>query len=115
MLERTDDILLSVRVYPLIKVGFAAETRDLLVNARAKLGAKGLAMIVANDAVATIGAPDSSATFLFPDGRVVAQPRMAKEALAERILDELGTLLTLADADKDPRAGSPPVGEGIST
>ncbi len=112
MLERTDDILLSVRASPLVKVGFAAETHDLLVNARAKLGAKGLAMIVANDAVATIGAPDSSATFLFPDGRVVAQPRIAKEALAERILDELGTLLTLADADKDPRAGSPPVGEG---
>jgi len=50
-------------------------------------------MIVANDAVATIGARDSTATFLYADGRVEEQPEMAKEALAERILDRLTALL----------------------
>lgn len=110
--ERTDDILLGVREFPLVKIGFAAETSDLIANARAKLAAKGLAMIVANDAVATIGAPDSSATFLFPDGRVRTQPRLMKEALAERILDELGTLLTLSDMEPVP--GSPLLREGFS-
>lgn len=111
-LERTEDILLSVCDSPIVKVGFAAETSDLLANARAKLAAKGLAMIVANDAVATIGAPDSSATFLFPDGRVLAQPRMMKEALAERILDELAVLLD--GKTKEPVAGYPAVKEGLS-
>lgn len=94
LLERTPDILAGIRDAPLVKIGFAAETDDLLVNARAKIGAKGLAMIVANDAVATIGAPESAATFLFPDGRALPQLQMPKEALAGRILDALTTLLT---------------------
>ncbi|MGI8854422.1 MAG: bifunctional phosphopantothenoylcysteine decarboxylase/phosphopantothenate--cysteine ligase CoaBC [Thermomicrobiales bacterium] len=93
VLERTPDILAGLRDLPLVKIGFAAETDDLLQNARQKLAAKGLAMIVANDAVATIGARDSAATFLYADGRVEEQPHQAKEALAERILDQLTTLL----------------------
>lgn len=92
-LERTPDILAGLRDVPIVKVGFAAETDDLLHNARSKLAAKGLAMIVANDAVATIGAEESAATFLYPDGRAEVQPLMAKAALAERILDALVTLL----------------------
>ncbi|MCA1668463.1 MAG: bifunctional phosphopantothenoylcysteine decarboxylase/phosphopantothenate--cysteine ligase CoaBC [Thermomicrobia bacterium] len=93
VLERTPDILVGLRDVPIIKIGFAAETDDLLENARTKLAAKGLAMIVANDAVATIGARDSAATFLYADGRVEEQPEMAKEALAERIIDRVVTLL----------------------
>jgi phosphopantothenoylcysteine decarboxylase / phosphopantothenate---cysteine ligase len=93
VLERTPDILAGLRDLPIVKIGFAAETDDLLANARQKLAAKGLAMIVANDAVATIGARDSTATFLYADGRVEEQPQQTKEALAERILDELAALL----------------------
>jgi phosphopantothenoylcysteine decarboxylase/phosphopantothenate--cysteine ligase len=93
VLERTPDILAGLRDVRIIKVGFAAETDDLLQNARQKLAAKGLAMIVANDAVATIGARDSTATFLYADGRTEEQPEMAKEALAECIIDRLVTLL----------------------
>jgi len=92
ILERTPDILAGLRETAIVKIGFAAETDDLLQNARQKLAAKGLAMIVANDAVATIGARDSAATFLYADGRVEEQPRMAKEALAERIVDRVVTL-----------------------
>jgi phosphopantothenoylcysteine decarboxylase/phosphopantothenate--cysteine ligase len=93
VLERTPDILAGLRDLPIIKIGFAAETDDLLANARQKLAAKGLAMIVANDAVATIGARDSAATFLYADGRAEEQPQQTKEALAERILDQLAALL----------------------
>ena len=97
VLERTPDILAGLRDVPIVKIGFAAETDDLLANARQKLAAKGLAMIVANDAVATIGARDSTATFLYADGRVEEQPQQAKEALAERILDQLVALLGAAE------------------
>ncbi len=82
---------------PIVKIGFAAETDDLLQNARQKLAAKGLAMIVANDAVATIGARDSTATFLYADGRVEEQPQLAKESLAERILDRVVALWRMGD------------------
>jgi phosphopantothenoylcysteine decarboxylase/phosphopantothenate--cysteine ligase len=96
VLERTPDILAGLRDLLIIKIGFAAETDDLLANARQKLAAKGLAMIVANDAVATIGARDSAATFLYADGRAEEQPQQTKEALAERILDQLAALLGAA-------------------
>lgn len=96
VLERTPDILAGLRDMPIVKIGFAAETDDLLRNARQKLAAKGLAMIVANDAVATIGARDSTATFLYADGRVEEQPQQTKEALAGRILDRLVALLGAA-------------------
>jgi phosphopantothenoylcysteine decarboxylase/phosphopantothenate--cysteine ligase len=93
VLERTADILAGLRDLPLVKIGFAAETDDLLANARQKLEAKRLAMIVANDAVATIGARDSTATFLYADGRVEPQPPQTKESLAEQILDRLAAIL----------------------
>ena len=50
---RTPDILAEVRDLPGVKVGFAAETEDLLGNAREKLVKKGLNLIVANDVSAT--------------------------------------------------------------
>ncbi len=105
-LERTPDILAGLRDVPIVKIGFAAETDDLLRNARAKLAAKGLAMIVANDAVATIGARDSTATFLFADGRVEEQPHLAKEALAGRILDQLAALLAAGSRGLAPTSTS---------
>lgn len=93
-LVQNPDILAGVNQPGLLKIGFAAETNDLLANAARKLASKGLAMLVANDAVATIGAPDSRAWLLFPGGRVDALPRMSKEQVARRIVEELGDLLT---------------------
>ena len=71
-LERTDDILLAVKAqressgYPTIVVGFAAESENLLENARDKLRRKGLDLLVAND----ISAADAG--FAVDDNRVVA-------------------------------------------
>ncbi len=57
-LARTPDILMSVKAqrektgYPLIAVGFAAESQNLLENAEGKLQRKGLDMLLANDITA---------------------------------------------------------------
>jgi phosphopantothenoylcysteine decarboxylase/phosphopantothenate--cysteine ligase len=42
----------------LLRIGFAAETQDLAAAAQDKLQRKKLDMIVANDALSTIGASD---------------------------------------------------------
>ncbi len=92
-LERNPDIVAGVNHDGLVKIGFAAETERLRDHAAAKLAAKGLAMIVANDAVATIGSDDSTATLLFRDGRSEQLPVLLKEELAGVILDRAATLL----------------------
>ena len=73
-----------------ILIGFAAETQALLENARKKLSAKGLDMIVANDVTqegAGFGTDTNIATILSAHGEVDC-PQMSKRALAERIWDE---------------------------
>jgi phosphopantothenoylcysteine decarboxylase/phosphopantothenate--cysteine ligase len=92
-LVRNPDILASVDRPNLVKIGFAAETEDLIENARQKLAAKGLDMIVANDAASTIGAPTSNATILTAAGEVASLPTMSKEALAEKIVEMIADVL----------------------
>jgi phosphopantothenoylcysteine decarboxylase/phosphopantothenate--cysteine ligase len=93
-LVRNPDIVASIDRPGLLKVGFAAETESLVENARQKLTSKNLALIVANDAVDTIGSADSAATLLARDHPPVSLPRMSKEALAARILDEIAAILS---------------------
>jgi phosphopantothenoylcysteine decarboxylase/phosphopantothenate--cysteine ligase len=97
-LVQNPDILAGVNQPGLLKIGFAAETDDLLANAARKLSSKGLAMLVANDAVETIGAADSQAWLLFPGGRIEELPRMRKDQVARNIVEEIGRLL--AESDK---------------
>ena len=91
-LKRTPDILaiLAARKIPRqIVVGFAAETEDLLANARAKLQAKNLDLIVANDVTAEgagFDADTNIVTLLWPDGRAESLPQMTKRDAARRIL-----------------------------
>jgi phosphopantothenoylcysteine decarboxylase/phosphopantothenate--cysteine ligase len=92
-LVRNPDILASIAHPNLLKIGFAAETDNHLENAAQKLEAKGLAMIIANDAEATIGSPNSTATILTAEGGVTALPTMSKEALAIEIMAKVATLL----------------------
>ncbi len=92
-LVRNPDILATIDRPGLIKIGFAAETENLVANAEAKLRAKGLAMIVANDATATIGSPTSTATFLRRDRPARPLPDLPKDDLASLIADELVALL----------------------
>jgi phosphopantothenoylcysteine decarboxylase/phosphopantothenate--cysteine ligase len=75
-----------------VLVGFAAETRDVLVNARAKLKAKNLDMLVLND-VSQPGAGFDSDTnivrFLHRSGEEEQLDIMSKEKVADRILDRV--------------------------
>jgi phosphopantothenoylcysteine decarboxylase/phosphopantothenate--cysteine ligase len=93
-LVRNPDILACISRPNLLKIGFAAETEDLLENAARKLEAKGLAMIVANDAESTIGSPSSTATILTADGGVTTLPTMSKESLAVEIVTMIADLLS---------------------
>ena len=103
-LEATEDILKTVvtqrsaaeRERPFVVVGFAAESRDLLENASAKLQSKGLDFIAAND----ISARDAGfvvetnrVTLLFADGRSEALPLMSKSEVAETIIERVAALL----------------------
>jgi phosphopantothenoylcysteine decarboxylase/phosphopantothenate--cysteine ligase len=92
-LVRNPDILATITRANLLKIGFAAETENLLENAAQKLHAKGLAMVVANDAESTIGATSSTATILTADGGVTTLPTMSKESLAVEIVAMVADLL----------------------
>lgn len=70
----------------LFKVGFAAETNDLLANAQGKLERKGLDLIVANDAVASIGQADIQVTVIDNRGSVTPLPLQSKAVMAETLL-----------------------------
>jgi phosphopantothenoylcysteine decarboxylase/phosphopantothenate--cysteine ligase len=79
-----------------VLVGFAAETRDLLANATAKLKAKNLDLIVANDvssADAGFVAPTNRVTILDPSGGVEELTLMSKAEVANRLLGRVSRLL----------------------
>ena len=92
-LEPTTDILATVDRPGLLKVGFAAETDRLVEHATGKLRRKGLSLIVANDAVRTIGAKTSAATLIDSSGNVEELPEIAKADLASVILDRIESML----------------------
>jgi phosphopantothenoylcysteine decarboxylase/phosphopantothenate--cysteine ligase len=94
-LEPTADILADIsrrRRNGQIIIGFAAETENLIENAAAKLRAKGLDFLVAND-VSQNGAgfdvDTNIVTLLFPDGRKIELEKMSKLDVAGRVLDEV--------------------------
>lgn len=95
-LVRTPDVLAEVGARPgLVKVGFAAESEDLVANARRKLEEKGLDMIVANDVTAEgagFGAETNKVTILDRRGEEDV-PIMSKYDVAVRILDWASNLL----------------------
>jgi phosphopantothenoylcysteine decarboxylase / phosphopantothenate---cysteine ligase len=77
-----------------VRVGFAAETQDLVEHATEKLARKKLDLIVANDVSADVfGAETNEVTMLWADGRRADIPRRSKSAVAERVLDAVVGLL----------------------
>jgi phosphopantothenoylcysteine decarboxylase/phosphopantothenate--cysteine ligase len=92
-LVRNPDILGETKRDGLIKIGFAAETEELIAYAREKLVNKGLALIVANDAESTIGSPTSEATLISADGSLTALPRQAKSEVAAEVIARLVELI----------------------
>jgi len=76
-LEPTPDILASVSQFkstsgfPRVMIGFAAESQDLLSNARRKLHAKGLDLIIANDI--TVNDAGFARSLIRPVGKIFLQ------------------------------------------
>jgi phosphopantothenoylcysteine decarboxylase/phosphopantothenate--cysteine ligase len=96
-LERNPDILAEAGKQKghRIRVGFAAETENLLRNARRKLKEKNLDLIVANDVTlpgAGFEVDTNIVKFLDRSGKVEKLPLMTKEELADRILDRVARL-----------------------
>jgi phosphopantothenoylcysteine decarboxylase/phosphopantothenate--cysteine ligase len=84
---------LRTRTRP-VRVGFAAETQDLVKHAGDKLARKSLDLIVANDVSNDVFGSDSNqVTLLWSDGRHASLPRLPKTVVAERILDAVSELL----------------------
>ena len=97
-LEKTGDFLLEVKG-SIIKVGFAAETEDLLANARAKLNAKGLHLIAANDLTAAgsgFGTDTNQISIIDASGEVEEVPLLSKYDAANRLLDRVVPLFEKA-------------------
>ena len=87
---RNPDILKSVK--GVRKVGFAAETDDVVREAARKCREKKLEFVVANDVLARgagFGVATNRVMFVFPSGETRALPLMSKRLVAARILDEL--------------------------
>ncbi len=94
-LTPTADILSEVPD-SLVKVGFAAESENLIINAKIKLEGKRLDMIVAND----ITDPESGfdvdtnrVTLIDKTGKVEELPLMSKREVAEIILDRMAGII----------------------
>src|SRR5688572_29364075 len=97
-LEPTPDILqdLGAQKNGKLLVGFAAETENFITNARAKLKAKNLDLIVVNP----VGGPDSGfesdtnrASIIDAAGSVQEIPLTSKAEMADAILDRVAALL----------------------
>jgi phosphopantothenoylcysteine decarboxylase / phosphopantothenate---cysteine ligase len=80
-------------------IGFAAESQDLLENARIKLKKKKLDLIVANDISASdagFGVDSNRVILIQPDGSAEALPLMTKFEVAETILEKAAQMLGLS-------------------
>jgi phosphopantothenoylcysteine decarboxylase/phosphopantothenate--cysteine ligase len=108
-LAPTADILAAVAEFkeqtglPRVTVGFAAESQSLIENATAKLVAKKLDMIVANN----IGSGDAGfavdtnrVTLLFADGRREDLPLMEKVQVAGLVMDYVLEKLLALDSNE---------------
>jgi len=96
-IERTEDILalLGRKKKRQVLVGFAAETRDLVANARRKRDEKGADLVVANPVGGGKGfeADTNEVHILRPSGPVRSTPRLSKRETSRVILDEVEAVL----------------------
>jgi phosphopantothenoylcysteine decarboxylase/phosphopantothenate--cysteine ligase len=79
-----------------IMVGFAAETENVLENARKKIVSKNLDMIVANDVTvegAGFATDTNIVTIINREGESRSYPKMTKQEVAAVILDQVANLL----------------------
>ncbi len=95
-LVRTPDILTEVQG-DFIKVGFAAESEDVIANARQKLEKKKLDLIVANDITSAdsgFNVDTNKVTLIDKKGKAEELPLLTKREVAEKILDRVVELIS---------------------
>ncbi len=93
-LKRTRDILAELGRLKdgKIVVGFAAETENVVENAKVKLREKNSDLIVANDVTrpgSGFGADTNAVHLIYADGRHEELPEMSKSLVADQILDKV--------------------------
>lgn len=92
------DILATISkgpVRPRLVVGFAAETQDVLAHATTKRARKGCDWIVANDVspqTGIMGGTENAVT-LITEGGAETWPRMAKDAVAQKLAQRIAEAL----------------------
>lgn len=94
-LVKTPDILGELKG-KFLRVGFAAESENLIANAKKKLQNKNLDLIVANDitkADSGFDADTNRVVLIDKTGKAEELPLMSKREVAERILDRVKALL----------------------
>ncbi len=94
-LVKTPDILSGLKG-SFVRVGFAAETENLLANAKKKLAAKNLDLIVANDITQSDSGFDvdtNRVILVAKTGQPEELPLLSKREVADKILDRVRRLL----------------------
>ncbi|MDX2274433.1 MAG: bifunctional phosphopantothenoylcysteine decarboxylase/phosphopantothenate--cysteine ligase CoaBC [Hyphomonadaceae bacterium] len=104
-LEETPDILATLskpgKKRPKLVIGFAAETEKVEAHARAKIAKKGCDWIVANDVSGDVmGGAENEVMLIKREGPAETWPRMAKEAVAQKLAAEIASALTAKSARK---------------
>lgn len=95
-LEKNPDILKEIHGDKLVKVGFAAETENIIANAKVKILEKDLHLIVANDITASDSGfgSDNNKVYILDRSNVVEElPLMTKLKVGHHILDRVATLI----------------------
>lgn len=107
-MERSPDILYQMGKNKgnRILVGFAAETKNIISQAKSKLDKKNLDLIVVNNALQKeggFGSDSNEATLIDCEGRIDALPLMGKEELADKILDKIKQLKVKKASSRVPK------------
>jgi phosphopantothenoylcysteine decarboxylase/phosphopantothenate--cysteine ligase len=96
-IEQTEDILalLGKRKKNQVLVGFAAETGDMIGNARKKMAGKRADLMVANPVGEGLGfgTEDNEVHILHPSGKVRSTPRLSKREISRVVFDEIEGVL----------------------
>ena len=107
-LIRNPDILANVanRAMPPFTVGFAAETENVIDNAKTKLSTKGCDWIIANDVsmISGVLSGDENTVHLITETEIEDWPTLSKWQVGERLARRIA--LSLSDGSGSGSVGS---------
>jgi phosphopantothenoylcysteine decarboxylase/phosphopantothenate--cysteine ligase len=100
MLTENPDILATVASSPqrpALVIGFAAETENLIENAKRKRKSKGVDWIIANDITGDAMGGDDNTVHLIREGKVEDWKPMTKQAVARELVERIAQQLHKAE------------------